>query len=605
MVFTDSIAVYAGKFFASTFLTAETYHYASNEEAAPHDRASRLADEILDKVHSNPKVFSDVGVILRQSPGHAHLGTHIQDTAKLYQIFLELQRLPAEARNWDVSDLAWRLVNSKLVATSVYQELTVKQTEAEKVSLLRDQLSVRGLLRPFLQILDVLPALKARLKETDSDAPVLTAGKIQSRANEVGSTAQKERKRYSTGVSRPERVSAPIEEHPVRNEGSSEWPTVPEVAHERQRPRTEVQKFAAPSSHFPSIPIEAHPKMPPNKEWETPAVAIATANKHRTSTEQGDKVRAKSSKSSKKGRRGGRDGSQKRKAEETPKSKTEVRSHKGRTVAMATTDSHGDPVAKDGTVTKDGAATSKGDLYPAPKPSKPSSRVGSSESGSKPASGMASEPQQESLGHGHDSLDLGHGGVRRSDSIPEQRRSHTEQIAVKKQRIVADSVSTSSSGSYHSTTDTILRPSSPLSPLTPPSQHMVLEHSETPPPAMETQPLVTPSPATMGTQPLVTPSPATMGTQPLETSSLATSKVHQLGLSSPASKKAQPQAIPSPTASGGQPPSLGQTLPSLSGHTSSTSTPSSSLPSPSTVSTSLSNSAERDVSMWNGVVYHT
>ena len=38
-------------------------------------------------------------------------------------------------------------MNSKLVATSVYEELTVKQTEAEKVSLLRDQLSQRCLLR--------------------------------------------------------------------------------------------------------------------------------------------------------------------------------------------------------------------------------------------------------------------------------------------------------------------------------------------------------------------------------------------------------------------------------------------------------------------------
>ena len=595
VAFADSIGRFAGKFFERAFLTSQAYQHAINTQATPRDRASRLADEIFDKVHSNPRAYFGITVdILKQTSGHAHLATHIQDTAKLYQIFLELQRLPAEARNWDVSSLAWRLVNSKLVATSAYQELTVKQTEAEKVRLLRDQLSARGLSQPFLQILDVLPALRAHLPETSSDAPVLTAAKTpQSKTNRDGSAARKGGKGYvasggSSGSTRLERVSAPIEEHLDQNESRSELLGGTDSA--RRRPVTElhVQKFPAQLSHFTGIPFEAHQKVPPDKAWETPAVAASATNKHRASTAERDGVRGKSSKSSKKGRKSSRDGPQKKTTEETTEAKTEVLSHKGRTVAMATTDSHGDPVAMETTdgqgdpVAKDGIVTSKGVPY-SPKQGSQAVSPGQlqAESQSEPGSGLASERQRESLGHG--SLDLRHGGEGKSDSIPKQRRPYTEQITPRKQRVSADSSSTSSSGSYHSTTDMVLGPSSPLSPHTSPAQQQwPLEH-----PSIETKPQGIPAPTTSETKPQGIPSTTTSDTQPQAVPSPTTSGIQPLGTPSLAPRKAQPQAVPSQE----------RTDLSLSGRTSATSTPSGSLPSFSTQSTSLASSTEGDVSI--------
>ena len=96
------------------------------------------------------------------------------------------------------------------------------------------------LLDKLSQVVTVPPDLRCsswrpQLKEMASDTPVPTAVNIQTRTNRSHQMTALLRKRGRDTLQAvaaqawPERVSAPTEEHPAQNEGSSEWPTVPEL----------------------------------------------------------------------------------------------------------------------------------------------------------------------------------------------------------------------------------------------------------------------------------------------------------------------------------------------------------------------------------------
>ena len=460
---TVSADLIASKLFQKALLTKEEKEYTTHPEAASSEKAEHLAAAIEDKIRENPKALPVFVEVLKQTPEHVQIASLLEDTARLYQIFLELQRLPPHASKLDVSTLARRLLDSKLVASGAYQELTLHQTDSAKVHLLHNHLSRRGLSRPFLQMLDLFPAfasLADELRKTVNESqvsPAFPSTKSQSTDSRTSrellkGTAAQEGERFTTGIGKhgivfsdsPERrLSAPIEEHPVRHKSGSER----QSNIERRRPATEIQKPPAQSPPLTSTPLSVHQQAPPEREWETPT-EVSTAHKRRAATEQ-HKVRGKPKK--KKERKNAQDSSLK-KTSEKEKPVTEILSHKGRMVAMASTDSHGEPVPGSQSISQGAAYSPREGSQVLP------SAVTSSETTGHGLASATPELQLESL-----SLGMSNSQERTSDTVPEHRRPDMDQGIPRTQKVMPDDGGPSSSESYHSTTDMIYDASSPSS----------------------------------------------------------------------------------------------------------------------------------------------
>ena len=424
-------------------LTASENESVTNPLKTVTERAKILLDTIGYRVQNNPQVLAPFIQILRTAHRLADVANQLEKSTKVCEIMLELQQT---LQPLDLNDIAWKLTNKAVIDDKTYRECTLKTANADKAQFLYSHLAKSGLTRCFLRILELFPSMKSFV-ETQRESESRLQGSHLSSPATVSGTIEK----YTAGI-KPDLKVIPQETHSLLEIHKTGSKLQTDVA----RPEMPTQSLALPNIPPLEVPLQTPPD---SMEWEMP-VEVSTAKKRKSATEQ-HKVKGKSKKSSKKASKKAQDDGSQKTLKEKGRVVTETLSHKGRTVAMATSDGYGRQASQQTLTSPETTSDIKEKSHHGASP-----LAGTTESVALPKS----TPKHGSLQFSHEQI-----------SEPEQRRAHTEQITRRNQSVVTDDPSLSSSGSYHSTTDVMYGPSSPTS-----AQPWSREH---------------PSPTTSGTEP--------------------------------------------------------------------------------------------------------